>query len=292
MQQTHATTSSQRPTANSQHINHPPPPFHSKTLPVTTASKHPAPNHTPKTPQTLSPPPRFPAPFFRHSFDLSRQHRPTLYQQESSTQQPASSNHPATSSQRPTASNPQPTTNSSSSQHPAPSSQEQTASKQQPPTSTSTQPATNSHLTHQPSPVTHLHCRTQHRHHSAPHCTTACTALRTRKPYRSIESFLFEPSIGIFLFYFFRTIKARAQDLSRMKGLCTLVFLRSATGPQTDFRQARLFQSAFLFAPALAHFSSLNPLVHFFIISSFCYSPFCLGIGYISLRILHRNGLH
>ena len=114
--------------------------------------------------------------------------------------------------------------------------------------STSTQQATNSHLTHQPSPVTHLHCRTQHRHHTAPHCTTACTALRTRKPYRSIESFLFEPSFETFLFYFFRTIKARAQDLSRMQGLCTLVILRSATGPQTDFRQAGLFQSDFLFA--------------------------------------------
>ena len=69
-------------------------------------------------------------------------------------------------------------------------------------------PATNSNLTDHPSPVTHLHCRTQHRHHTAPHCTTACTALRTRKPYRSIESFLFEPSIGILFFCFFRTIKA------------------------------------------------------------------------------------
>ena len=145
---------------------------------------------------------------------------------------------------------------------PAASSRQRAASSQ-PPTSTSKQPATNSHLTHQPSPTTHLHCRTQHRHHTAPHCTTACTALRTRKPYRSIESFLFEPSIGTFLFYFLRTIKARAQDWSRMKGLCTLVILRSATGLQTDFRQARLFQSVFLCAPALAHFSSLNPLVHF-----------------------------
>ena len=183
---------------------------------------------------------------------------------------------PATSSQRPAASNQQPATSSSNSQHPAPSSQEQTASKQQPPTSTSTQPATNSHLTHQPSPVTHLHCRIQHRHHTAPHCTTACTALRTRKPYRSIESFLFEPSIGIFLFYFFRTIKARAQDLSRMKGLCTLVILRSATGPQTNFWQARLFQSVFLFAPALAHFSSLNPLVHFSLYHLFVILHFAL----------------
>ena len=120
------------------------------------------------------------------------------------TQLPSSSKHPATSSQRPAASSPQPTTNSSSSQHPAPSSRGQSASEQQSPTSTSTQPATNSHLTHQPSPVTHLHGRTQHRHHTAPHCTTACTALRTRKPYRSFESFLFEPSIGIFLFYFFQ----------------------------------------------------------------------------------------
>ena len=112
-------------------------------------------------------------------------------------------------------------------------------------------------------PHTHLHCRTQHRHHTAPHCTTACTVLRTTKPYRSIESLLFEPSIGTFLFYFFGTIKARAQDLSRMTGLCTLVILRSATGLQTDLRQARLFQSAFLFAPALAHFSSVSPLVQF-----------------------------
>ena len=257
------TTSNQRPSANSQHINHPPPPFHSRTLPATTASKHPPPPPThPRHPKHYRPP-RLPAPFFRHSFDL--------YQQASSTQLPASSKHPATSSQRPAASSPQPTTNSSSSQHPAPSSQEQSASKQQPPTSTSTQPATNSHLTHQPSPVTHLHGRTQRRHHTAPHCTTACTALRTRKPYRSIESFLCEPSIGTFLFFFFRTTTARAQDLSRMKGLCTLVILRSATGPQTDFRQDRLFQSVLLFAPALAHVSSLNPLVHFFIISSFCY---------------------
>ena len=82
--------------------------------------------------------------------------------------------------------------------------------------------------------------------------------------------------LDLFVSIFFRTIKARAQDLSRMKGLCTLVILRSATGLQTDFRQARLFQSLFLYAPALAHLSLLNPLVLFVNVSFFVILPFAL----------------
>ena len=168
------TTSNQRPSANIQHINHPPPRIHSRTLPATTASKHPPPQpHSPQTPQTLSPPPRLPAPLFRHSTCISKQVAPS-YHPAANIQQPAASDQqPAVLSQRHTAA-------AVNIQHPAAMSNRPVYSSHHHPL---TQPATNSHLTHQPSPITHLHGRTQHRHHTAPHCTTVCTALRTRKPY-------------------------------------------------------------------------------------------------------------
>ena len=169
-------------------------PIHSRTLPATTASKHPPPQPlSPDTPDIIPPPPRLPAPLFRNSTCISKQVAPS-YHPAANIQQPAASDQqPAVLSQRHTAA-------AVNIQHPAAMSNRPVYSSHHHPL---TQPATNSHLTHQPSPVTHLHGRTQHRHHTAPHCTTVCTALRTRKPYRSIESFLFEPSIGIFLFYFF-----------------------------------------------------------------------------------------
>ena len=227
---------------------------------------------TPYAPQTLSPPPpRIPAPFFRHSFGLSQQHRPTLHQQASSIQQPASSKQPPASSQQPAASNQQHATSSSNSQHPASSSQQPAASRQQPAaseklqrqitsssqqprasnpqhilankqpaassqqraassqpsTSTSKQPVASSHLVHMSLHPPPTHYRTQHRHHTASLHAQHCAPGNLSDP---LSLLCLSHQLELFFSIFFRTIKARAKDLSRMKGLRTLLILRSATG--------------------------------------------------------------
>ena len=120
-------------------------------------------------------------------------------------------------------------------------------------------------------------------HHTAPLHAQHCAPGNLTDP---LSLFCLSHQLELFFSIFFRTIKARAQDLSRMKGLCTLVILRSATGLQTDFRQARLFQSVFLFAPALAHFSLLSPLVHF---SMYHFLLFFLLPWYRLYIPLHRS---